>query len=240
MTYWQRVDGLRVFAMIDLCSHSRTLDAPMLEGLSHEGKQAFLAACTERVLRNATAILFQGEPTAGCYLVAAGQVEVTYVDALGNAVIVHNAMPGEMLGEVEALSGRPCACTCVAAPGTTVLFCPTAVLTGHLPPHLLVRNLCTSLHKRMVRESRLRAADHHYSVEHRLRLHLGRLDGGTGGGPADLRISQTQLAVLVGCSRQTVNPILGRLRDEGVIELGRGTIRVLDRERLLDGTALPE
>lgn len=209
----------------------------MLEGLSHDEKRAFLTACIPRVLKSPSSILRQGEPTAGSFLVVTGQVEVNYVDASGNPVIVHTARPGEMLGEVEALSGRPCACSCVTAPDTTVLFCPTRVLQTHIPPRLLIRNLCDALYDRMVRESRNKAADHYLSAEQRLRLHLHRLSGN---GTEAVRISQSQLAVLIGCSRQTVNPMLGRLRDQGIVELGRGAIRVLDRDRLADGMAAAE
>lgn len=209
----------------------------MLEGLSQDEKRAFLAACVPRVLKAPTPILRQGEPTAGSFLVAAGQVEVNYVDASGNPVIVHTARPGEMVGEVEALTGRPCACSCVTAPDTTVLFCPTRVLHAHIPPRLLIRNLCDALYDRMVRESRNKAADHYCNAEQRLRLHLHKLSGN---GSDAIRISQSQLGILIGCSRQTVNPMLGRLRDQGIVELGRGTIRVLDRDRLADGTPMTD
>lgn len=209
----------------------------MLDGLSQDEKRAFLGACTARVLKAPAAILRQGEPAPGGFLVVTGRVEVDYVDASGNPVIVHTALPGEMLGEVEALSGRPCACSCVAAPDTTVLFCPVRVLYAHIPPRLLIRNLCDTLYDRMVRESRNKAADHYCNAEQRLRLHLHRL---TDNGTDTVRLSQSQLGVLIGCSRQTVNPMLGRLREQGIIELGRGAIRVLDRDRLADGTPVAE
>ena len=47
-----------------------------------------------------------------------------------------------------------------------------------------------------------------------------------------LGIAGSAYASLAGCSRQTVNRRLGGLKREGLIEVKRGTIRVLDRERL--------
>ena len=38
---------------------------------------------------------------------------------------------------------------------------------------------------------------------------------------------------MIGCSRQAINRKLARLQDDGLIALRKGTIRVLDRERLL-------
>ena len=55
-----------------------------------------------------------------------------------------------------------------------------------------------------------------------------------------VRISQSQLGVVIGCSRQTVNKMLGELRDDGIIELGRNAVRVLDPARLADGAPVPE
>lgn len=223
--------------MIDLCDYAPLFDAPILNGLSRDDKRAFFSACTVRTLKSPTPILRQGEVTAGSFLVVSGQVEVDYVDASGNPVIVHTALAGEMLGDVEALSGRPCACSCVAAPDTMVLFCPTQVLHAYIPPRLLIRNLCDALYNRMVRESRNKAADHYYNAEQRLRLHLHTL---TDNGTDAIRISQSQLGIVIGCSRQTVNPMLGRLRDQGIIEMGRGVIRVRDRARLADGAPVAD
>jgi len=44
--------------------------------------------------------------------------------------------------------------------------------------------------------------------------------------------SQTYLAGVVGCSRQTINKELGALRDKNFISTKKGKIEVLDREKL--------
>lgn len=218
--------------MIDPSDYASLFDAPILAGLSRDRKHAVLASCTSRILKTPTYILRQGEFTTGGYFIASGRVEVGFVDASGNQVIVHMAQPGEMLGEVEALSGRPCACSCLTLPDTTVLFCPARALCTHVPPEILIPNLCTLLHDRLLRENRNKAADYYYDARQRIRLYLHQL---TSESDDAVHLSQSQLGVLVGCSRQTVNRLLGDLRDEGIIELGRNTVRVRDRERLAEG-----
>ncbi|MTE00715.1 cyclic nucleotide-binding domain-containing protein [Paracoccus sp. YIM 132242] len=218
--------------MTDVSDYAHLLDAPILSGLSRDRKHALLASCTVRVLKTPGYLLRQGEPTTGSYFIASGRVEVCYVDASGNQVIVHIATAGEMLGEVEALSGRPCAASCLTLTETTVLFCPAKALYAHIPPQILIPNLCTLLHDRLMRENRNRMADHYYSADQRMRLYLRQL---TSDSDNAVRISQSQLGVVIGCSRQTVNRMLGDLRDEGIIELGRNAVRVLDRARLADG-----
>jgi CRP/FNR family transcriptional regulator, cyclic AMP receptor protein len=223
--------------MIDPTDYAHLFDSPILSGLTQGQKHALLASCTARILKSPTHILRQGEPTDGSYFIASGRVEVCYVDASGNQVIVHMATAGEMLGEVEALSGRPCACSCLTLPDTTVLFCPAKALYTHVPSKILIPNLCTILHDRLMRENRNRTADHYYNAEQRIRLYLRQL---TSDSDNAVRISQSQLGVVIGCSRQTVNKMLGELRDEGIIELGRNAVRVLDRERLADGAPAME
>lgn len=223
--------------MIDPSDFPHLFQSPILSGLSRDQKYALLASCTARVLKSPTTILRQGEVTTGSYFVASGRVEVGYVDYSGNQVIVHTAIAGEMLGEVEALSGRPCAASCVTMPDTIVLFCPARALYAHVPPRILIPNLCTILHDRLMRENRNRMADHYYNADQRIRLYLREL---TSDSDNAVRISQSQLGVVIGCSRQTVNKMLGELRDDGIIELGRNAVRVLDRTRLTDGAPAME
>lgn len=223
--------------MIDPQDYPHLFQAPILKGLARDQKHALLSACTARVVKPSTSLLRQGETTAGSYFIAWGRVEVCYVDSAGNQVIVHIATAGEMMGEVEALSGRPCAASCQTLTETTVLFCPAKALYAHIPPQILIPNLCTLLHDRLKRENRNRMADHYYSADQRIRLYLHQL---TSESDDSVRISQSQLGVVTGCSRQTVNKMLGELRDEGIIELGRNTVRVLDRARLEDGAPAVE
>ena len=48
-----------------------------------------------------------------------------------------------------------------------------------------------------------------------------------------IALTQQDLASLTGTSRATVNRILGQLAEQGVLEVRRGRIRVLDRDRML-------
>ena len=54
-------------------------------------------------------------------------------------------------------------------------------------------------------------------------------------GPVELRLSQSDLASMVGIARQTTNRILKNLESEGLIELGFRRIVVPDVRRLRGG-----
>ena len=72
----------------------------------------------------------------------------------------------------------------------------------------------------------------------RLAAQLVRLaqDGGTPLGDGSLRLrtnlTQADLAAMVGCTRQSVNKLLGQFTDDGLIRLERDAIVVTDLEGL--------
>ncbi len=59
-------------------------------------------------------------------------------------------------------------------------------------------------------------------------------------GAVSLAVSQADLARMAGISRQTLNAILGKLHQAGLIEVGFRRIRVLDAARLADPNAVAE
>ncbi|MDT1061978.1 Crp/Fnr family transcriptional regulator [Paracoccus sp. CPCC 101403] len=208
---------------------SPLISAEILDGLTLAQKRAFIAECQFRSFRAARDILWQGERTEGFFLVEQGQVEVTYIDDQGNSIIVHIAGPGEVLGEVEALSGKPCAATCRAMANSRVLYCTTAQLLKHVPARTLVTNLASVLLDKLVRDNRQRSLDHFLTADQRICVYLQQF---TTPGQPELRINQTYLAALAGCSRQTVNRKLNELRLQGIIDISRGRITVLLHDRL--------
>jgi CRP/FNR family cyclic AMP-dependent transcriptional regulator len=206
--------------------------AELLNGLSQEQREAFLSECLPRSFHSPKEILLQGLPTDCFFLIEQGQVEVSHLDQSSNDLIVYLAGPGEVLGEVEALSGRPCAATCKALAGSRVLVCSRTVLLKHVPAEQLVVNIAGLLHDRLLRDNRQRSVDIFWAADQRIDHHLYQL---TSEAQPTLLVSQSYLANLAGCSRQTVNSRLQKLRQQGVVEISRGKIQVLNRGGLFDG-----
>ncbi|WJS83654.1 Crp/Fnr family transcriptional regulator [Paracoccus sp. TOH] len=206
-----------------------SLSPDLIEGLGVEARLAFYAECTPRVFPTPTEILSQDEETDVAYLIIEGQIEVSFVDVDGNTVIAHVAGPGEVMGEIELLSGKTCAASCRTLPNTRLLCFTAPLLMRHVPLAVLLRNFAGILHGRLVRDNRLQAIAQFYSAEGRICMHLLRM---TTTERPEVQVSQSQLALLAGCSRQTVNRTLAELRAEGIIEQRRGLIRVRDPGRL--------
>ena len=205
-------------------------DFHLLRGLSDSARLALEADCSLQSFSVPTEVLQQGEPADGCYMVLQGRIEISHIDSHGNPMVLNMASPGEVAGEVEIFCDKPCVATCTALPGTVALYCTAETLWRHMPPALLMRNFAEILHGRLALDVKFRLIGQFSSPDQRICHYILQF---TAPEAPETRLSQIYLASLAGCSRQTVNRRLGVLRREGVIDVKRGTIRVLDRARLL-------
>ena len=215
----------------DILDLLRRLRPAILAGITHDGLSALLAEARMISVSQPLEVLRQGEVADWAYLILKGRIEVSYLDRDGNRVLAHLAGPGEVMGEVEQFSGRTCAAGCTALPDSKLLLVNAAMIMRHMPHDQLIRNLANIFHDRLTRDNRQQSIAMFYASEHRVRIHLLSL---TRPDAPQIRLSQAELAAFAGCSRQTVNRTLSQLRAEGIVDLGRGTIRVLDRARLRD------
>ena len=206
------------------------LENDLLADLSDDQKANFINQCAVRTFSSKTPILEQGERTDGMFLVCHGSIEISYLSEQGHQSILYHAGSGDALGLFEALASRPCAASCVAMPNSCTLFCPTPLLFQQMQSPVWIRNIAARTLVMLERDNEGKSVDQHYTVEQRICNHLWQLSSQT----AEIKQSQSYLATMVGCSRQTVNKELGILRDHDVIMLGKGKITVLSRKALID------
>lgn len=206
-------------------------DAPpaLFKGLTRQQMALLMSETAIQHFSRPTEVLRQGEPARWGYLILRGRIEVSFIDVNGNRILAHLARFGEVLGEVEQFSGLTCAATCTALPDTTVMLFDAALVLKHMPADLILSNFASIFHERLTRDNRQQSVAMFYAAEDRIRIHLL---GMTSDQSPTVQISQNELAGFAGCSRQTVNRTLAQLRAEGVVAMQRGTIEVLDRERL--------
>ena len=205
------------------------LDNDLLADLSDDQKANFINQCGVRSFTAKTSVLEQGERADGLFMVCHGAVEISYLSEQGHQSILYHAGAGDVLGLFEALASKPCAATCVAMPNSCVLFCATPLLFQHMQSPVWIRNIAARTLVMLERDNAGKSVDQHYTVEQRICNHLWQLSAQS----AEIKQSQSYLATMVGCSRQTVNKELGILRDNEIVMIGKGKITVLSRAALL-------
>jgi CRP-like cAMP-binding protein len=204
------------------------LKADVLHGLDSGFKQNFLNTCAVRICKKPTIILEQGMPADGMIIVAHGYVDVNYTGEDGQQTFLVRAKTGGTLGESETISEELCAASCKTSANATLLYCSPAQLGEALLAPGFIKNITKILHKRLVYDNWVKHIGQFGAVGERLRGFLYVLSENVG------KISETQsyLANVVGCSRQTINRELATLREAGLIAQNGSEITVLDRKTL--------
>lgn len=173
-------------------------------------------------------VLTQGRTSAGLSIVVYGQVEVTYEGPGHEKVCLHVAGPGSVLGVTEVLAEEPCLATCTALAGSTLLVLRTAEVAQLASMPKFVRNYAEQIYQNLRFANEYRVVDQYRTVDQRVcRYLLGFADRS-----GMVRRNQSDVAEAIGCSRQTVNRVLGELRAEDIVKVNKGSIQILDRDRL--------
>jgi CRP-like cAMP-binding protein len=180
-------------------------------------------------------IFSQGDRGDGLYIVADGHVRISRENANGDEVIITLHEPGEYFGELALFDEEPRSASATAEGTTSVLFLARSVFREFLEQHPAALFACLQVVVRQLRRctdlvDELALMD----VRSRLARRLLSLENGGMLGSADnsFRLTQQHLAQMTGATRESVNKHLNALVDEGVVQLWRGRIRILDREAL--------
>ncbi len=210
---------------------------PFFAGLGAPAVEAIAALCVTRSLAARETLFSKGDPGDALYAMRRGQIRISTGSEAGRRLTLNVLGPGDVFGEIALLDGRPRTADAVAAEPTelfmvlrrdflTLLERQPAVGIG------LIELLCQRLRwmSDRMEESAL------MPLPARLARRLVALAEDFG---AEVNVSQEELAVFVGATRESVNRQLQTWKRRGFIELGRSRIRLLDPAGLArsDGAA---
>ena len=183
-------------------------------------------------------LFHQGNIGSVLYIVVSGQVRIYTNSESGQELTLTICKAGEFVGELALLDGLP-----RSASGQAMR--PTATLTLHrsafrhtiaaCPPiaEALLGAMAARLRQTTVYAERLNSLSAPRRVVRQL-LGLAIQHGVAEGHVTriDLRLTQDDLASLSGTTRETVNRVLGLLRDQRIIRVERAQVYILDRAQL--------
>lgn len=197
-----------------------------------------------RSVRRGEIIYFPGEPGSHVLLLAQGRVKIKAILPDGKEMIFAFIEEGEVFGELALLDAEPRQEYAEAVEPSRVIALPrddVLWLMSHRSDVALSVTKLLGLRRRRI-ENRLRNVLFRPVRDRVASLLLELLDAY--GEPATertearleirLRLSHQDLANLIGATRETVTYALGRLQHEGLIEVRRRRIAVLDRRRLAE------
>ena len=180
------------------------------------------ARCVRRTYGRNQFLWYQGDDGAHLVVVASGLVKVVLSSPQGGEVVLTTLGPGEISGELAVLDGSPRSASVVAAEPTTVLLLTRATVLDMLNRYPSVLDALLRSLGNLIRRITEQAGDFVFldlgGRVAKLLLHLAEAHG-AGSTVLDLRLTQSDLAAMVGATRPAVNRVLQNLVGRGVIEV---------------------
>jgi CRP/FNR family transcriptional regulator, cyclic AMP receptor protein len=193
-----------------------------------------------RRFRRGETIFHQGDPGDALFVLSSGSVKVVLPSDEGaEPAIVAILGPGEFFGELAILDGAPHSATIVAVEPTETLVLHRDAFLGLIDSDAGLRRALLASLATEIRRLTGHVEDLHFlDLPGRLASRILRLADSSGQRADDgtIQISwpytQSELAGMIGGSRQSVNRLLADLTDQGLVRLERDQLVVLDAERL--------
>jgi CRP-like cAMP-binding protein len=212
--------------------------SPLFHGMEADELTRLAQTMAQRRFRRNEVIFHEGDPGDSLHVVVEGKVKITRESAEGEEAIVVILAAGDAFGELVLLDGAPRSATATAMEATETLTMPRSTFVELVEGGSPFRaQLLTGIAQRIRRLTDQLAEVHFLDLAGRLALQLTRLAQETAPGQAtDIELgttlTQSDLAAMVGGTRQRVNQIIGDFADEGLIAHEGGHIVVRDLERL--------
>jgi CRP/FNR family transcriptional regulator, cyclic AMP receptor protein len=204
-------------------------------GVLDEADRAYL---TERVRRveagRGQVVLCEGTPSDSVLLLLTGRLKVVTYSEEGDEFIISTVLPGETIGEMGVLSGRPRSATVEATVPSTLLVLPGSVIAHMIEKRPVFAIAMLERLSEMVSSVTGTASDLvHLDLSQRVAKHLLQSTAGSDRGDS-LGTTQADIAASVGASRQRVNGCLREFERNGWIAVERQRLTVRDRAALAE------
>ena len=213
---------------------------PLFSGLGPEPLQAIAQTLRRRRFRRGEVLFHEGDPGDSLFIVASGAVKVVVPSEEGGEAILATLQRGDFLGELALLDGAPRSASAIALEATETLALPRDRFNALVASEPVIRDaLLSSLAGELRRLTAHVAELHFLDLTGRLAARLARLaeEHGTREADGSIRLdaplTQSDLAAMIGATRQSVNKLLGEFVEEGLLRLDRDAIVIPDLEALV-------
>jgi CRP/FNR family cyclic AMP-dependent transcriptional regulator len=212
--------------------------SPLFAQLSPAEVEKVAALLRRRRYRTGEPVFREGDPGTALYVVETGEVKIVLGGAEGKEVVLSLLGPGEFFGDLALLDGEPRSADAVATVPTQTFVLPREDFLRFLRevPSVAV-NVLAALSRRLRRTDRLVHDAAFSDVRTRVTRLLVELaetrgepvPGGVAIGP---RLTQGDLASMVGATRESINKCLQYYVAQGLIRHERGRLVLTNVERL--------
>ena len=210
--------------------------ANVLEALDPAVRSQMLGVMHEISLSAGEQIFAQGDAASGLFIITSGRVKVTRFTSEGHEMILCMPGPNGCFCPISLLDGDAQLGTAQAATDVTLLYAKAGDIRGfyHRYPQLADKMMKTCLQDMRRLVERLEALTFESLKKRLARVLLDKslsvkIDHTT---QDEIRLTQQEIAQLVGVSRESVSHLLAVWEREETLVLKRGRVIISNRDRL--------
>jgi len=209
-----------------------------LASLDAGEQEAVLGAARRRSFTKGEIVFHAGDRSDSVHLIVSGHFSVVISTPDGDLATLNVLGSGDWFGELSMLGERepaPRSATIVSLDASETLVLTQPAFHRLCESHPRVERLVGGLMAARIRKLSADLLEARYvDLDQRLcraLLDLAELFGGRESG-STVPLTQEQLADLVGGTRPSVNQVLQQLSREGIVQVARGRVTVLDEQAL--------
>jgi len=210
----------------------------LLDTLDDVDRRDFVRRSTRRSFRAGDKVFWQDDPGDSVHLVARGSFVASVATPLNQTVVVSVFRRSDVFGELAVIGAEPRRNATVSAleRSETLSMDAEQFEEWRKRSPQIDRALVRALALRLDEMTQQMLEALYVPIDQRVVRRILALHEAIGPRATDdwLHIRQEEFAAYCGVTRATVNRVLRKLSEVGLVELGRGRLRVTDRVRLLE------
>ncbi len=203
---------------------------PLFAALTPEAVATLEQHSAVRSFRKNTVVIQKGDESSTLYAVVEGRLKVSIADNEGKEVILNTLGPGDHFGELAILGEGPRTATVITLEDSRLLTMSRSAFLDCLGKHpdialALIRHLADRVAQLTEQVASLALRDVYSRVRETLTANAVEADGKLVTG----RFTQSEIAQMVGSSREMVSRIFKELREGGYISLDDKRVTILKK-----------
>ncbi len=214
------------------------MNIPLFHSLGPEDRKHLAASIRRQSIKRGEVLFRKGSEGTTLYVITKGKVKIVLPSTMGDEVVLALFSEGDFFGEMALLDGMPRSADAVALEDSELYVLNQSDFVGFLQNNRgAIQAILRSLSLRLRKTDDLLQDTCFLNVSGRFAKKLVELaeEHGREVGDEiefDIALTQTDLAKMVGASRESINKELRTLREKGLVSVDGNTIRIHNPTRL--------
>lgn len=214
------------------------MNIPLFHTLNPGDRKRLAASIRLQSIKKGEVLFRKGSEGTTLYIIAKGKIKIVLPSTQGNEVVLALFSDGDFFGEMALLDGMPRSADAKAIEDSELYLLNQSDFVAFLQNNSgAIQAILRSLSLRLRRTDDLLQDTCFLNVSGRFAKKLVELaeeygDAMEEGIKFDLSLTQTDLAKMVGASRERINKELRTLREKGLVSIDGNSIRIHNLARL--------